>query len=90
MTKRKAPDGMIAVNLHGDERAKRALELAQVVLDIEAMEAEWKEKAKEHRDDIRGLEIRRDELAEDVATGTGLKDAQEELPAVRSLKGGPA
>lgn len=79
MPNRKCPKGMIAVPMSATAARGKALELAQVCHDIIAQKEAWAEETKAHKELMDGLEAHRATLADDVKTGTELRDPQEEL-----------
>lgn len=79
MPDRKVPKGMIAVPMSATAARGKALELAQICHDIRAQKEAWAEESKAHKALMDELEERRASLADDVKTGTELRDPQEEL-----------
>lgn len=75
-----APEGMVAVELTPTERIAKALELAKVALDIDQAREDHALVARAHREAVKALEERRAALAEDVESGSELRDAQLEMP----------
>lgn len=79
---REIPEGMYLEEIDAETRAGKALELAQVVEDIDRQKEDQKVKAAAHRSVVKELEKRRATLAEDVRTGTELRDSQLEMTAM--------
>lgn len=72
-------DPQVAHALNDDERAAKAIELAQMCGEIDKLRADAADAAGTERKKIRALEKRRRLLAECVRTGNEMRSAQEEL-----------
>lgn len=72
-------DQQVAHALNDNERATKALELAQMCGEIDKLRADAADAASTERKKIRALEKRRRLLAECVRTGNEMRSAQEEL-----------
>lgn len=86
MADREIPTGCVAVPISEQEQRVRALELADVIKQMRTLDDEWATVKKKHAEKLTGLEQRMERLADDVRTGTEIRDAQGNLWDAETLR----